>query len=713
MRMLYGSSSSSAASSSTSSSPAVNPADPVNDASNLSTPLAREKNRLTLRAYLNAILAIPAVINSPVLRSFLLSNPTTLTPEEAADARRRAEADAVREEGRKRFQKEAEKRVEALREGLSEFKGDIIGKEGGLKAVFEVVRRVENVRDLPRAEASVLEWGRISLAGTIFQMFVASDNASETFMQLKRLHGMLPYFVLKGILRVSNPMAMIRGVLDLFLARPFGGQSLLQRMFSSSLTEDVRLLQEDINTMYERIDDPALCRKIELYVHAPYEVQEIYRSDAASEKLDLIAVILRSPEMPALNRMQIQRVIKANRAYKQYKQYQSKLEDSDDDEGPQNEDAWLFEDLHLLLKLMVRKREKEQLVGLIFEGLTAELLKDIITIFYTPLATVYKAASIADSLGDLQNFINDLIKTVEAVEELAQEDPSATVQTFIDLVQRHEQSFYTFVHRVHKKGEGLFDSIMDWVEVFLTFARDGLAQDVDLEFLLPHTGDERVAIMKEIDLVAQYHYKLKLAYEEKVRRRFQKEGATDEESALIDSVIAGLNLQNATVRDDAGELGADDESEDDEEDEFDLQEATEAAFSADKDRSTAAWKSKGSETNSIASTESPRPEQEAHESKGRSSMERVRHSLDFGRHHKQQPEPQQQQQQQQARPTEPERVAMAPKYKKINRRGKKRDIMDIGEPPVLKYIPQLTPVFVEILRPMLQTRAPGAPPPQR
>jgi hypothetical protein len=45
------------------------------------------------------------------------------------------------------------------------------------------------------------------------------------------------------------------------------------------------------------------------------------------------------------------------------------------------------------------------------------LLKDIITIFYTPLAQVYKAASIADSLGDLQTFINDLIKTCDQVEE--------------------------------------------------------------------------------------------------------------------------------------------------------------------------------------------------------------------------------------------------------------------------------------------------------
>jgi hypothetical protein len=125
-------------------------------------PLSRERNRLTLRAYLGAILAIPEIANSPIMRSFLLSQPTTLTPPEAADIQRRLEADAVREEGRKRFREEAERRVEALREGLSQFKGDVLTKEGGLKGVFEVVRRVERVEDLPPAERSVLEWGRIS-----------------------------------------------------------------------------------------------------------------------------------------------------------------------------------------------------------------------------------------------------------------------------------------------------------------------------------------------------------------------------------------------------------------------------------------------------------------------------------------------------------------------------------------------------------------------
>lgn len=41
----------------------------------------------------------------------------------------------------------------------------------------------------------------------------------------------------------------------------------------------------------------------------------------------------------------------------------------------------------------------------------------MVTIFYSPLAQVYKAANIADSLSDLQTFVNDLIRTVEASEE--------------------------------------------------------------------------------------------------------------------------------------------------------------------------------------------------------------------------------------------------------------------------------------------------------
>lgn len=87
----------------------------------------------------------------------------------------------------------------------------------------------------------------------------------------------------------------------------------------------------------------------------------------ASEGLDLLIIILRSPDVPSLSRPQFQRVVKATRAYREYKSSLADMSDSDDDEGPENEDAWLYEDLTILLKLWMRKREKEGLLALIFE----------------------------------------------------------------------------------------------------------------------------------------------------------------------------------------------------------------------------------------------------------------------------------------------------------------------------------------------------------
>lgn len=90
--------------------------------------LAREKNRLTLRAYLHSLLASYVIASSPVLKSFLLSGPTTLSREEIEDALRREEADKVRDDGRKQFAHEIASRVDGLRDAVKGVRGDIMGK---------------------------------------------------------------------------------------------------------------------------------------------------------------------------------------------------------------------------------------------------------------------------------------------------------------------------------------------------------------------------------------------------------------------------------------------------------------------------------------------------------------------------------------------------------------------------------------------------------
>lgn len=73
---------------------------------------------------------------------------------------------------------------------------------------------------------------------------------------------------------------MVRSVLDLFLARPFGSTSLLQKMFSSGLNDEVREIREDAEMVGRKIGDERLLEKIRGFVEMSKEEQDELRADA-------------------------------------------------------------------------------------------------------------------------------------------------------------------------------------------------------------------------------------------------------------------------------------------------------------------------------------------------------------------------------------------------------------------------------------------------
>ena len=83
--------------------------------------------------------------------------------------------------------------------------------------------------------------------------------------------------------------------------------------------------------------------------------------------MNVLTVVLRSAEEPVLSRVQMHRLARAHRAHAVYLKHRESLVDSDDDDGPQDEDAWLLEDLKVLTHLYSRLRDREQLIALIFE----------------------------------------------------------------------------------------------------------------------------------------------------------------------------------------------------------------------------------------------------------------------------------------------------------------------------------------------------------
>lgn len=79
-----------------------------------------------------------------------------------------------------------------------------------------------------------------------------------------------------------------------------------------------------------------------------------------------MTVILRSLGQ-RLDARTVQYLARCSVAYDAYKGQRDQLSDPEDDEGPDNDEAWLYEDLHVFRRVITKARDKEQLIELIFE----------------------------------------------------------------------------------------------------------------------------------------------------------------------------------------------------------------------------------------------------------------------------------------------------------------------------------------------------------
>ena len=146
----------------------------------------------------------------------------------------------------------------------------------------------------------------------MYHLFLAEDNSPDLFAQAKRIHSLVPYGALKQIIRFANPAAVMAGVLDLFLAQPFGAKSLLQRIFGMALNDGVRTVQRSIDTLAKKINEPIFAEKIHNYVESDEDVKNAIRNESAAEGTDLLVSLLRCDSLkPALSAEDTGRVVNA------------------------------------------------------------------------------------------------------------------------------------------------------------------------------------------------------------------------------------------------------------------------------------------------------------------------------------------------------------------------------------------------------------------
>ncbi|KAH8676293.1 PX domain-containing protein [Xylariales sp. PMI_506] len=526
--------------------------------------LWRENQRISLRAFLRSLLQNPQVAQTRAMQEFLTQDIITPTDDDVDDIMRRKAIDERRMQEQKQFYEIARKRAADLDVYMEQFRQDIV-ERNGLTTLFQEIKDKETIQDLSVQYQKFAEWLRIEVAATIYHLFLAEDNSPELFAQMKRIHSLIPYTLMKNAIRIANPAAVMASVLDLFLAQPFGSRSLMQRILSVALNDSIRNFQKNIDAVAARIGDNVFVDKLRKFSDSDEPIRFAIREEAIADDVDLIVAVLRSPLIePPLQPPQIQRL------YNAYVAFNNAVENVDEE---LKQGAQLFSYLKQLLKLLTRQRDKTMMLNLIEEPVTLQLLRDLFTIFYEPLVRVYKSANVYNSITDFSVFIDDMIQVVEKCrEEDASADPNQTVQAFIDLCQRHEHNFYKFVHEVHTHDNGLFTQLMGWIEGILGFLRKGPAGgalDVNALFeggVASGIIDKEKAIT-EIDQLIMWQEARKKWHHDKTRQKMAAEG-----SANLDATLPGMgNLKSSDfgIDDmDLEDMAYDDDSEDEIEEEI-------------------------------------------------------------------------------------------------------------------------------------------------
>lgn len=364
------------------------------------------------------------------------------------------------------------------------------------------------------------------VAATVYHLFLAEDNSPEMFAQAKRIHNLVPYTLMKNVIRITNPAAVMSSVLDLFLAQPFGSRSLLQRIFSMTLNEGIKDFQKGINSLVSKVEDTVLTQKLKSFVDADEAVKNIIREEAEAEDVDIIVAVLRSELIePELTPEQIGKVFNSWVAW-------NHAVDNVDLEMQQG--AQWFANMKQLLKLYTRQRDKAMMLSIVEEPVTLQLFRDLFTIFYEPLVRVYKSANVYSSITDFASFADDAISVIESAQRQdASADPNQTVQAFIDLCARHEDNFYKFIHEVHLHDNGLFQSLMAWIEEILEFLRKGpRGGKMDINALFQGAVGagqiDKVVALEEINALIKWQEDRKRWHLNKTRQKMAAEGTAGE-----------------------------------------------------------------------------------------------------------------------------------------------------------------------------------------
>ncbi|SCU96724.1 LAMI_0F07514g1_1 [Lachancea mirantina] len=511
-----------------------------------STVLVREKMRTSLRQYLRSLCDDDETAGSISLSKFLGKNelsPDSFTKAVLEDVKQREAIDFLKLEHQIAFQKLALEKSLKLQASMKSFRQSLLENEGYLVEMFQELKEKPAVKDLSPMLQSFFEWCKVNVSATIYQMFLGNDSGYEFYTQIRKLHKLMPYTVMIQILRFTNPMAIMKGLIDLFMARPFGGNSLLQTMFSSVLSDDLRSqlkVAEGLETAIEKESTFGTeVAKLLAEVIFNNENGEIVNmstihEDAQSMSMPMaLVIVMKCAETSKVSQQALDELIESYSAWKQ----NNDSSESELKPQPSNVSVGQFPGLYFshvkdLLQTYIRERDKMLMKKIWQDPQLTQLLKSTLALFYEPLVRIFRVSRMDNAFKNFEKFMTDLVALMDVVID-GQENHMTSlnvVDAINKLVDKHEASFYEFVHDVCiHDTENIFQGFITYFTNIVKFLQNSKYQTtdrIDLAGWVENSSDKGINVdllKKQLDTLIEHKRQCREAYQSLIQIRTREE----------------------------------------------------------------------------------------------------------------------------------------------------------------------------------------------
>lgn len=498
--------------------------------------IPREKMRIALRSYLRKLLKNKEFANCDLLKEFLnKSKIPKLNESELNDVKVRENLDLLILNNQIQFQNSAYLKIKELKALTEPIKSTLLETDDGIIKIFSEFKTKSNINDLSPMLKNFIEWCKIEISATIYQLFLGNDNSYQFFSQVKRFHKLIPYSVMINILRFTNPMSIMKAMLDLMMANPFGGKSLLQTLFYGILADDIKQQNKVITELENTIGHASILKRFKYFV---YECQDetlikSIRDESINMNTDLALTIIITPQLNSFITIDDSVIGDVFESYNEYK----KLKMDDEELSIRHDKTELYSNLKTIFKLYVKNHDKDILKQIWSEPELISILKDLLTMFYQPLVELFRNAHVDVALKNFESFMDELIIKIEKLSnEIYTTDTSKIVDEITQVINNHQDEFYRFLHDVYiNDSDMIFQKMIIWINNLLKFLRNSknlnnnLNLRLDLNELIAKNAVDEQAVVNEIDSIIERIKIQRKNYLEKLNKSKQGEHYDDEE----------------------------------------------------------------------------------------------------------------------------------------------------------------------------------------